>query len=389
MNRRIRCGILSAGRMAGVTMESLMAEHPAIEPVACFEIEPDRPDASVVLDAAGAAGVDRCGSFQELLGRDDLDLIVNVTPHYAHAETSIAALHAGRAVLCEKPPACTRDQLAAMIDAAERTGLPLLVHLQHWLRPGSRWLCERLRAGALGRIRRISCLSLWWRPPGYFARRDWAGRAYYRGRATFDGVMANQSIHYLNQMLALADRSDPAAVARPAELAAALYRFNAPDVVEVEDTAVVRGRLATDDEPEFVFAATTCCAEAAGPDRLSEYFGAAESHEVVIEGDRGRARWDGGARIDYADGASEQFEDHKGPWPFYFHLRDVLLGGAQPLTPIAESGKTMEFIFDAYDAAGAIRQGPWDGVDQLGTVLRRCVDRFALPAELATPPDWA
>lgn len=386
--RPLRAGIISAGRMAGTTMSQIMADHPAIAPVACYEIEPDRPDAAAVLASAGEAGVQRCDSFEQLLARDDLDLIINITPHWAHAETSIAAIRAGHAVLCEKPPACSRDEVAAMVAAAEAGGQPLLVHLQHWLRPGSRWLCERVRAGALGRLRRVTCTSLWWRAPAYYGRTDWAGRAYYRGKPTFDGVMANQSIHYLNQMLALADPSSPAAVAPVESLEARLYRFNQPDTLEVEDTVVARGRLGGPDEPEFVYAATTCATDAAGPNRLSEYFGQSESHRVTLEGDLGRAEWDGSAQITLNDGRIERCDDVQGPWPFYFHLRDVLLNGAEPLTPIDQAARTMEFIFAAYEAAGPIKQCSWDDVEQVSEVLNRSVDQFKLPGELSDPPQW-
>jgi predicted dehydrogenase len=90
---------------------------------------PLAPDMAVICgrnaDAAQAAatklgwrGVET--DWKRLLGRDDVQLIDVCTPGDSHAEIAIAALDAGKHVLCEKPLANTVDEARAMVAAAER-----------------------------------------------------------------------------------------------------------------------------------------------------------------------------------------------------------------------------------------------------------------------------
>jgi len=399
----VRYGIIGAGRMAETTALQLMDGHPAAAVTAFYEIDPRYPQTARRLARLRRRLIRSCGSFQRLLDRADVDVILNCTPHFAHAETSVAALQAGRIVVCEKPPACSGEECQAMIDAsrsaaggvsppaAEAFGEdgPLLVHFQHLLRPGARWLAGILSGGELGAVRRVRCLSLWWRNADYYHRVAWAGRRVYQGRAALDGAMVNQTIHYVNQMLALADRSGEASVAPVANLRAELFRFNAPEDLEMEDTAVVAGTLANADRSEFVFCGTSCAEGSAGATRAGEYGGRTLRHEIVLECERGRARWWGPAEVTFDDGRVLRYDQPEGHWPFYFHVQQVLAGLEKPVTPIRQSARTMDFIFAAYAAAGDIRQVRRECLPQVEPTLGECFHRACLPSELDSPPDWA
>lgn len=74
-----------------------------------------------VAEAASTLGWDSTEtSWQALVGRDDIDLIDICTPGDTHAEIAIAALEAGKHVLCEKPLANTVEEAEAMVAAAEK-----------------------------------------------------------------------------------------------------------------------------------------------------------------------------------------------------------------------------------------------------------------------------
>ena len=74
-----------------------------------------------VAAAAGRLGWDSTEtSWQALVARDDIDLIDVCTPGDTHAEIAIAALEAGKHVLCEKPLANTVEEAEAMARAAEK-----------------------------------------------------------------------------------------------------------------------------------------------------------------------------------------------------------------------------------------------------------------------------
>ncbi len=78
-------------------------------------------DAARVTQAAGRLGWDSTEtSWEALVARDDIDLIDVCTPGDTHAEIAIAALEAGKHVLCEKPLANSVEEAEAMVRAAEK-----------------------------------------------------------------------------------------------------------------------------------------------------------------------------------------------------------------------------------------------------------------------------
>ena len=101
---------------------------------------PLRPDMAVVAgrdEAAVTAAAAKLGwssaetDWKALVARDDVDLVDICTPGDTHAEIAIAALEAGKHVLCEKPLANSVQEAEAMVRAAEAsTGLAMVgLHL--------------------------------------------------------------------------------------------------------------------------------------------------------------------------------------------------------------------------------------------------------------------
>lgn len=91
--------------------------------------------------------------WRGVVGRDDVDLVSIVTPPSTHAEIALAALAAGKAVLCEKPMALNAEQTERMRAAARASGL--LAHVDHELRflPARRRMRELIGGGELGEVR--------------------------------------------------------------------------------------------------------------------------------------------------------------------------------------------------------------------------------------------
>ena len=85
-------------------------------------------DANKARKAADAAGVpDIHTDAFELIARDDIDAVGIVTPPGTHHDLALAALAAGKHVLCEKPFALDAGQAARMRDAAEKSGKTAMI----------------------------------------------------------------------------------------------------------------------------------------------------------------------------------------------------------------------------------------------------------------------
>ena len=63
------------------------------------------------------------GSYEELFNSKTVDVIYIATPHTTHAKLSIAAMKAGKSVLCEKPAGVNKDEVEEMIKVAKENNV--------------------------------------------------------------------------------------------------------------------------------------------------------------------------------------------------------------------------------------------------------------------------
>jgi predicted dehydrogenase len=140
--------------------------------VASFFDLPCRPRMAAICGRDGdavAAAAARLGwpatetDWKRLVQRDDVDLVDVCTPGSSHAEISIAALEAGKHVLCEKPLANTVEEARAMAAAAERAaerGVRAMVGFNFRRVPAVALARELVAAGRLGAIRHVRAAYL-------------------------------------------------------------------------------------------------------------------------------------------------------------------------------------------------------------------------------------
>ena len=114
--------------------------------------------------AAATAAAQRLGwrtvetDWKSLLTRDDVVLIDICTPGDTHAEIAIAALDAGKHVLCEKPLANTVDEARAMVAAAERArarGVRSMVGFNYRRVPAVALARQLVEQGRIGQVRHV------------------------------------------------------------------------------------------------------------------------------------------------------------------------------------------------------------------------------------------
>jgi predicted dehydrogenase len=146
----VRVGIIGCGGIAnGKHMPSLKKVKQA-QMVAFCDIEEER--ARQAAEEYGEAGATVHADYRRLLDDKTIDVVHVCTPNDSHAPITIAALEAGKHVMCEKPMAKTADGARQMRDAAKRTGKKLTIGYQSRQRPDSQYLYNACRRGDLGEI---------------------------------------------------------------------------------------------------------------------------------------------------------------------------------------------------------------------------------------------
>lgn len=143
--------------------------------------------------------------YNELVARDDLDIVSVATPNYLHAPVTIAALEHGKHVLCEKPLAHTLADAEAMVRAAVSSGRMLEVVFNHRQRGDVEVLKAYVEQGGLGRI--YHAKASWMRRSGIPGMGGWfTTRAMAGG-----GPLIDLGVHVLD--LALYLMGEPGVIA--------------------------------------------------------------------------------------------------------------------------------------------------------------------------------
>ncbi|GIE29342.1 oxidoreductase [Actinoplanes italicus] len=122
-----------------------------------------RDEANVAAAAAKLGWQEHTTDWRSLVTRDDIDLIDVCTPGDSHAEIAIAALAAGKHVLCEKPLANTIDearQMAAAAVRAEAAGVRSMCGFNYRRVPAVSLMRQLIADGRVGDIRHIRAVYL-------------------------------------------------------------------------------------------------------------------------------------------------------------------------------------------------------------------------------------
>ncbi len=110
--------------------------------------------------------------YEQLLADPDVQAVYVATPHPQHAEWTIRALQAGKAVLCEKPLGLNHAECMAMVQTARRNRRFLMEAFMYRLHPQTREIVRLIRDGAIGEVRHLEAQF------GYHAPFDAASRLF-------------------------------------------------------------------------------------------------------------------------------------------------------------------------------------------------------------------
>ncbi|MDG9677043.1 Gfo/Idh/MocA family oxidoreductase [Micromonospora sp. DH14] len=121
-------------------------------------------DTAKVADAADRLGWDAYTTdWRDLINRDDIDVVDICTPGDSHAEIALAALAAGKHVLCEKPLANTVEEARAMTaaaDTARAAGVRSMCGFNYRRVPAVTMMRQLVADGRLGVIRHVRATYL-------------------------------------------------------------------------------------------------------------------------------------------------------------------------------------------------------------------------------------
>lgn len=147
--KKMRIGIVGCGGIANNKHLPAIQKNGNFEVVAFCDIKKERaeeakekfgtPDARVYTD------------YNELV-KEELDAVYVLTPNKSHADISIAAMKAGKHVMCEKPMAKSYADAKRMLDTAKETGKLLTIGYQNRYRADSAYLKRACDNGDLGEI---------------------------------------------------------------------------------------------------------------------------------------------------------------------------------------------------------------------------------------------
>ncbi|MBE3584225.1 MAG: Gfo/Idh/MocA family oxidoreductase [Limnochordaceae bacterium] len=155
---RVRVGIIGVGGIArGAHIPGYKQLHD-VDLVAFCDIIPERARQGV--EEFGAPGAKAYEDYHDLLARDDIDAVSVCTPNAAHAQITIAALNAGKDVICEKPMATSPADAWAMVRAAQANQRILTVGYQHRFSDDAALLKEMVDDGTVGEVYYARAIAL-------------------------------------------------------------------------------------------------------------------------------------------------------------------------------------------------------------------------------------
>ena len=131
--------------------------------------------------------------YNEMLSREDIDIVCICTPSGAHMEPAVAAAEAGKHVIIEKPTFMRPDQLIKAYNTAEKHGLHIFPVFQNRYNKAVQRVKNAIVNKQLGDIRIMNVRLRWCRPQRYYDMAPWRGTFSHDG-----GALTNQGIHHID-----------------------------------------------------------------------------------------------------------------------------------------------------------------------------------------------
>jgi phthalate 4,5-cis-dihydrodiol dehydrogenase len=149
----LRLGVAGLGRAFSVMLPTL-TRHPAVRLVAAADTRAEARKRFAEEFSAKAYD-----TVPALCADPAVDAVYVATPHQFHREHALQAAQAGKHLLIEKPIALTVEDCTAIVDAARRAGVHVVVGHSHSFDAPLRHLRKLIESGAFGKVRMINALN--------------------------------------------------------------------------------------------------------------------------------------------------------------------------------------------------------------------------------------
>ncbi|MEH7379078.1 Gfo/Idh/MocA family oxidoreductase [Bacillus sp. JJ1533] len=220
---KVKIAVIGCGSIAQHRHLPEYAMNKHVEIVAVCDIVEDR-----VHQVASQYGVMAYTNYEELLADPEVEAVSVCTPNYLHAPISIAALEAGKHVLCEKPMATSKEEAMNMIEAAQKSNKKLMIgHNQRFVASHQK-ARQLIEDGVLGKIYSFRTAFGHGGPEGWSVdgKESW----FFKKNEAFIGAMGDLGVHKTDLMRFL--------LGEEFVQVGAFIETSAKEYADVDDTAV-------------------------------------------------------------------------------------------------------------------------------------------------------
>jgi len=229
----IKIGVIGCGKIAQFRHIPEYTANPNVQLVGFYDINQKRS-----ADLAKKYGGQAYESLEALLAAD-IDAVSVCTPNYVHAEQTIAALKAGKHVLCEKPMAGSIQDCEAMLKAAREAGRFLMLGHNQRLAKAHVKARELIESGLIGDIVTFRT-TFFHGGPENWSIDPGPSTWFFDKRRALMGVMADLGIHKTDLIHFLTGQTILETTAR---LSTIDKKYADGRLIDVDDNAVCIFRL--------------------------------------------------------------------------------------------------------------------------------------------------
>ncbi len=199
---KLKVGCVGTGGIWNLAHGKPWMEHPETQIAAVCDIVKAKAEKAAAVCGAKHVFTD----YRELLAMDEIDIIDICTPNVLHSEISVAALNAGKHVLCEKPDAVSVEEARKMADAARKSGRTLMVIRNNRFRSDTQFLKRYVDAGHMGEVYTGRC--------GWIRRRGIPGKGgWFTTKAmSGGGPLIDLGVHVIDLAMWLMGNPRPVSV---------------------------------------------------------------------------------------------------------------------------------------------------------------------------------